>query len=153
MTNKIFLTKAGYVKLTEELSELKINRDRLITNIEEVAQPDESGEDGLASQLKDELELTNDKIAQLEEALEVSKIITEDVSNNIVQVGNSVKITIAGKNAKEFDIVSELEADPSQNKISDTSPLGKALIGKKINEEIVVNAPIGQITYKIVSIK
>lgn len=153
MTNKTFLTKAGFDKLTKELDELKIKRDRLITNIEEVAQPDESGEDGLASQLKDELELTNDKIAQLEEALEVSKIITEDVSNNIVQVGNSVKITVAGKGAKEFDIVSELEADPSQNKISDTSPLGKALIGKKINEEIIVNAPIGQITYKIVSIK
>lgn len=153
MTNKTFLTQAGFDKLTKELDDLKVKRDRLITNIEEVAQPDESGEDGLASQLKDELELTNDKIAQLEEALEVSKIITEDVSNNIVQVGNSVKITVAGKSAKEFDIVSELEADPSQNKISDTSPLGKALIGKKINEEIVVNAPIGQITYKIVSIK
>lgn len=153
MTNKTFLTKEGYDRLSKELEELKAKRNRLITNIEEVAQPDESGEDGLASQLKDELELTNDKIAQLEEALEVSKIITEDISNNIVQVGNSVKITIAGKNAKEFDIVSELEADPSQNKISDTSPLGKALIGKKINEEIVVNAPIGKITYKIVSIK
>lgn len=154
MTNKTLLTKDGYKKLTQELEELKTKRDQLISNIEEVAQPDESGEDGLASQLKAELEVVNDKISELEEALESSEIITDnDNKNGIVQVGSSVKITVAGKSEKQFDIVNELEADPSQNKISDSSPLGKALIGKKVKDEVSVDAPVGKITYKIVSIK
>lgn len=154
MNNKTLLTKDGYKKLTQELDELKVKRDQLISNIEEVAQPDESGEDGLASQLKAELEVVNDKISELEEALESSEIITDSNNkNDIVQVGSSVKITIAGKSEKQFNIVNELEADPSQNKISDSSPLGKALIGKKVKDEVSVDAPIGKITYKIVSIK
>jgi transcription elongation factor GreA len=53
---------------------------------------------------------------------------------------------------KEFNIVSHLEADPMANKISDQSPLGVALIGKKIDDLVEVSAPAGKITYKIVSI-
>lgn len=154
MTNKTLLTKDGYKKLSQELLDLEQKRDHLITQIEEVAQPDESGEDSLASQLKDELELINDKIAELEETLEVSKVIDGDVpKTGLVQIGSKVKVKIAGKTEKEFDIVSELESDPNQNKISDNSPIGKALIGKKVNEEFEVDAPVGKITYKIVSIK
>lgn len=154
MTNKTLLTEDGYKKLTQELRELEEKKNHLISEIEDVAQPDESGEDGLASQLKAELELVNDKIAELEEALETSQIITDgDNKTGVVQVGSSVRITIAGKNEKEFNIVDELEADPSNNKISDSSPLGKALIGKKIKDEVSVDAPVGKITYKIVSIK
>jgi transcription elongation factor GreA len=154
MTNKTLLTKDGYKKLSQELLDLEAKRDHLITQIEEVAQPDESGEDSLASQLKDELELINDKITELEETLEVSKVIDGDApKTGLVQIGSKVKVKIAGKTEKEFDIVSELESDPTQNKISDNSPIGKALIGKKVNEEIIIDAPVGKITYKIVSIK
>jgi len=146
------LTSEGFRQLQAELVELQAKADHLVGQIEEVAQPDESGEDGLASQLKAELEVVNSKITAIEEALENSEIISGSISKKAVSLGHKVKIKISGKAEKEFHIVSELEADPSANKISDQSPLGQALIGKKLNDEIEVEAPIGKLTYKIVSI-
>lgn len=152
MTNKTQLTQEGYDKLLAELVLLKDRKNHLITQIEEVAQPDESGEDGLATQLKDELELIDEKIADIEEAVEMSQIIIKKINEDKITLGSKVKINISGGKEKEFYIVDEIEADPTNNKISDVSPLGIALMGKKINDVVTVNAPVGKITYKIVSI-
>lgn len=152
MNNKRLLTKDGYDQLNRQLIDLKKKQDHLITQIEEVAQPDESGEDGLVTQLKEELELTNNKIDEIQESLELSEVISGKVSRESIQVGSRVKIKVSSA-TKEFHIVSNLESDPSSSKISDQSPLGKALIGKKINDEIEVDAPVGKIVYKIISIK
>lgn len=152
MSHKKLLTKEGYSQLTQQLVDLKKKQDHLITQIEEVAQPDESGEDGLVTQLKEELELTNGKIDEIQESLEISEIISDKVNSDSIQVGSKVKIKVSSS-TKEFHIVSQLESDPLANKISDQSPLGKALIGKKINEEIEVDAPVGKIIYKVVSIR
>jgi len=151
--NKTMLTQAGYDKLKAELLVMKEKHDRLVAEIEDVAQPDESGEDGLATQLKEELEVLNSKIDEVEEALEVAQIITDKpLQKKTVVVGSTVKVKISSKGEKQFSIVSHLESDPSNSKISDQSPLGQALIGKKLHDEIEVDAPIGKITYKIVSI-
>lgn len=152
MSTKRLLTKDGYNQLTQQLVDLKKKQDHLIGQIEDVAQPDESGEDGLVTQLKEELELTNNKIGEIEESLEVSEIISDKVNNDSVQVGSKVKIKVSSS-TKEFHIVSHLESDPASSKISDQSPLGRALIGKKINDEIEVEAPVGKIIYKVVSIR
>lgn len=152
MSSKRLLTKEGYTQLTQQLVELKKKQDHLISQIEDVAQPDESGEDGLVTQLKEELELTNNKIDEIEESLEISEIISNKVTSDSIQVGSRVKIKVSSS-TKEFHIVSHLESDPASSKISDQSPLGKALIGKKINDEIEVDAPVGKIIYKVVSIK
>jgi len=146
------LTKEGHAQLVSELTSLKDRADRLITEIEEVAQPDESGEDSLASQLKAELEVVNSKIASIESVLENFEIISGKNNSNTVQVGSKVKIKISGNSERIFYVVGELEADPSSGKISSQSPLGLALIGKKVNEEFKVDAPVGKLTYKIVSI-
>ncbi len=150
--NKTLLTQEGYEKLSVELSQLKDKQNHLITQIEEVAQPDESGEDGLATQLKEELEVVNNKIGDIEEALEMAEIITSVPSKTNVEVGSKVTIRISGKLEKQFHVVDHMESDPSLNKISNQSPLGQALMGKRINDEIEVDAPVGKITYKIVSI-
>lgn len=153
MTSKTALTQEGYDKLVVELSDLQQKKERLITQIEEVAQPDEAGQDALAVQLKEELEVINDKIDSLEEALENPQIINGQTSSNgLVQIGNRVTIKISGNSTKEFHLVSHLEADPTQNKVSDQSPLGLALIGRKVGDSLEVDAPVGKLTYKIVSI-
>ena len=152
MSQKNLLTQEGYNSLAEQLNDLKKKQEHLITQIEDVAQPDESGEDGLATQLKEELEVVNDKIDGLEVALEDSKIISGECKRNQVEVGCIVKIKISGNSTKQFSIVTHLEADPNANKISDKSPLGVALLGKKINDKVEVSAPAGKIIYKIVSI-
>jgi len=150
--NKNQLTAAGFQKMQIELKELQAKADELIAKIEEVAQPDESGEDSLASQLKAELEVVNSKIAAFEEVLENYEIVSENTSSNIVQIGSKVKVKIANSSERIFNLVGEFEADPTVNKISSQSPLGVALMGKKLNDEFEVEAPVGKLTYKIVSI-
>ena len=151
MNPKNLLTKSGQQDLEKQLVELKKKQEHLITQIEDVAQPDESGEDGLASQLKEELEVTNNKIDEIEEMLENSQVVSDKTTFDSIQVGCKVKVKIANT-TKEFSIVNQLESDPTLNKISDQSPLGKALVGKKVGDEIEVDAPVGKIIYKIVSI-
>jgi len=146
------LTKEGHEQLVTELVNLKDWADRLITKIEEVAQPDESGEDSLASQLKAELEVVNSKIASIENVLDNFEIISGNNKSSTVQIGSKVKIKILGNSERIFYVVGELEADPSSGKISSQSPLGLALIGKKVNEKFEVAAPAGKLTYKIISI-
>ncbi len=146
------LTKEGHAQLVSELANLKDWADHLITKIEEVAQPDESGEDSLSSQLKAELEVVNSKIASIESVLENFEIITEKPNSDVVQIGSKVKIKISGNSERTFYVVGELEADPSSDKISSQSPLGLAIMGKKVNEKFEVEAPAGKLTYKIVSI-
>jgi len=146
------LTQEGHAQLVNELADLNSKADQLIAKIEEVAQPDESGEDSLASQLKAELEVVNAKISSIEEVLENFEIITDNKSSDFVQVGSKVKIKISGNSERVFHLVGEFEADPSVNKISSLSPLGIAMMGKKVRDQFEVDAPAGKLTYKIVSI-
>jgi transcription elongation factor GreA len=146
------LTKEGLQQIQDDLSNLQKKADHLITQIEEVAQPDESGEDSLASQLKVELEVVNSKIASLEEVLENYEIVTTKKTSKTVQIGSKVKTKIVGNGERTFYIVGEFEADPSQNKVSSSSPLGVAMIGKKAKDEFVIDAPGGKVTYKIIAI-
>lgn len=147
------LTQEGFEKLKLELAQLNEKASQLVDRLEEVAQPDESGEDSLASQLKAELEVVNDKISGYEEVLANIEIVKSNASKTNVAVGSSVKVKISGKTEKEFQLVSEFESDPTTNKISDQSPLGVALLGKKVGQEFQIDAPVGKLTYKIVSIK
>jgi transcription elongation factor GreA len=146
------LTQEGHQQLIVELANLNSHADQLIAKIEEVAQPDESGEDSLVSQLKAELEVINSKIASIEEVLDNFEIITGKNTSHTVQVGSKVKIKISGNSERVFHLVGEFEADPTANKISSQSPLGIAMIGKKIHDQFEVEAPAGKLTYKIVSI-
>lgn len=146
------LTKEGYEQLATELANLNNRADQLIAKIEEVAQPDESGEDSLASQLKAELEVVNSKIASIEDVLDNFEIISGKISSDTVQIGSKVKIKISGNSERVFHVVGEFEADPAVNKISAQSPLGVAMMGKKVRDQFEVEAPAGKLTYKIVAI-
>ena len=150
MTTK--LTKQGLTKLEEKLKSLKEKQEVLITRIEEVAQPDESGQDNLAIQLKEELEIVNTRIEEIKKALESVEIIGEGSNIDSVQLGTRVTMELSGKKRVEFNIVDELETDPLRNNISDKSPLGQALLGKKVNQMVDFQAPVGKLTYKIVNI-
>jgi len=152
MNQQVLLTKEGFQQLSNELEELKEKQTRLIDQIEEVAQPDESGEDGLAHQLKEELEVVDGKIDELSQVLTTSKVISRKNNCDSVQIGCRVSVKVNKKDRKEFLIVSHLESDPHVSKISDQSPIGQALMGKKVNEEFEVDTPAGKMTYKIVSI-
>jgi len=150
MTTK--LTEQGLLKLEKKLKTLREKRELLITRIEEVAQPDESGEDTLAIQLKEELEIVNSKIDEIEDALKSVEIIGQGNDIDSVQLGTKVSMTLSSNKKVTFDIVDELETDPLKNKISDKSPLGQALLGKRINDFVDFEAPVGRLIYQITDI-
>lgn len=99
---------------------------------------------------KQDLAFIDGRIAELEIVLHEAKVISSH-STKKVDVGCKVTLVI-GKKREIFTIVGEWEADPLQKKISHSSPLGKALIGKKVGEQVEVEAPAGKINYKILTI-
>ena len=148
---KILLTADGLKSVREELKAQEAKREQLVEKIEDVSQPGEFGEDILVSQLKQELELVEERISSLEETLGCAQVISGAQSNGCVALGNKVKIS-SPASTHQFCIVSHLEADPTKNKISNESPLGQSLLGKKVGEKVEINAPVGKIVYKIISI-
>jgi transcription elongation factor GreA len=103
---------------------------------------------------REELSFVDGRIEELEEILKQVIIIADQasVSPNQVKLGSKVTVRHNG-NKTIYHVVGEWEADPAELKISHESPLGKALLGKKIGESVEVAAPAGKVTYTIVSIK
>jgi len=102
---------------------------------------------------KESLAFIDERIVEIEEILKSAKIV--DDSNHIraeVELGETVIVENNGQQAR-FTIVGEYEADPTNGKLSSSSPIGKALLGKKIGNEVEIKVPAGKIVYKIVDIK
>ncbi len=148
---KLQLTKESFVKLSKELKDAKIKEQDLLAKIEYNSESDEEGENPLAVQLKEELELVSAHIEELEEGLLKAEIVTEKKKYDTVQLGADVTVKV-GRSQKTFSIVSHFESNPSLNKISQNSPLGLALSGKKVGETAELTAPAGKVSYTIVAI-
>ncbi|HIP87766.1 MAG TPA: transcription elongation factor GreA, partial [Anaerolineales bacterium] len=93
------------------------------------------------------------RILELEELLRRAEIIEEEASDGIVRVGSRVTIVEGDGPPERYHIVGPAEASPSEGKISYESPLGKALMGHRVGDEVTVNAPGGALTFRIVEIK
>jgi len=150
---KIQLTKNGFEKLKQELEELKTKtKEEVLRRLNQARSMGDLSENSAYSSAKEELNLVEGRIAELEEILKNAQIVEENQNKNIVQVGSSVLVEINGK-IEKFEIVGEFEADPLNKKLSHTSPIGKALTGKKAGQWVEVEVPAGKIRYKIVEIK
>jgi transcription elongation factor GreA len=104
------------------------------------------------TQAKQDLAFTEGRIQELEGVLSKAQIIAEDNCNHKqVDLGCKVTVGINGKKSV-FHLVGEWEADPTNQKISHESPLGQALIGKKVGEKVEIDAPAGKLTYTVLSI-
>jgi transcription elongation factor GreA len=149
----IQLTKTGFEKLKQELEELKTKtKEEVLKRLNQARSMGDLSENSAYSSAKEELNLVEGRIAELEEILKNAKIVEEIKDKTTVQLGSSVVVEINGKKEK-FEIVGEFEADPLNKKLSHTSPIGKALVGKKIGEWVEVEVPAGKIRYKIVEIQ
>lgn len=147
------VTKDGFEALEKELNEKLQKREELLKMIEELrALGDTSESEGLT--LAQETYQSNEKsIAELRRTISKAEI-TDSTSNN-GKVGIGSKVTVKSEqNGKEvFFIVGGAESNPLEMKISASSPIGSALVGKKIGEKITVNLPKKDIQYEIVSIE
>jgi len=150
---KVQLTNQGFEKLKNELEELKNKtKQEVLTRLNQARAMGDLSENSAYSAAKEELNLIEGRIAELEEILKNAEIVEGNNNKNTVQVGSSVVVEINGKKEK-FEIVGEFEADPLNKKLSHTSPIGQALTGKKVGDWVEVEVPAGKIKYKIVEIK
>ena len=154
--NDVILTQEGYDNLDKELNYLKTEKRAEIAERIKVAlgfgDLSENSEYDEAKTAQAENEV---KIAELENKLRHAKIIDEkEIDTDTVQIGNTVKVLDIEFNEEvEYTIVGSTEVNLAENKISNESPLGEALLGAKKNETVDVNAPAGVMQYKILDIK
>ncbi len=156
MAKEIILTPQGYKKLKEEIEHLSVEkRHEVAERIRTAREFGDIAENAEYDDAKNEQALLEHRIAILEERLRSAKVITKrDISTDVVSVGSHVRLRdVAAKKTFEYHIVGSAEADPSANRLSNESPVGKALIGKKKGETVEVAAPRGSRKFKILEIK
>jgi transcription elongation factor GreA len=146
------ITKKGLEVLKTELQILvEKKRPNLVIRLSEARAAGDLAENSDYHNAKEELEFLDGRIAELDDVIENSTIINGDDVRGTVSVGNAVKVKVNGI-TQEFHIVGEWEADPVAKKISHTSPLGQALVGKKKGAKVEVEAPAGKIVYEIIEV-
>jgi transcription elongation factor GreA len=152
--NKYYLTKEKLEELKKELEHLKSEgRKEIARQLKTAKEYGDLSENAEYSQAKDDQAILEIRISELEDMIR-NAIIIETGSKkekDKVSVGSKVVLKKDNKNY-EYLIVGEAEADPSSGKISNNSPLGKVLLGKKVGDEVIVEAPMGKIKYKILKI-
>lgn len=153
---EVILTQEGYNNLEKELNFLKTEKRADIAERIKVALGfGDLSENSEYDEAKNAQAANEIKIAELEEKIKYAKIIDEsEIDTEVVQVGNKVKVLDTEFDETiEYTIVGSTEVDTKNNKISNESPIGKALLGKKRNNIVEVQAPVGIIKLKILSIK
>jgi len=153
MSEQKFITAEGLEKIKQELDERKNTRRKEITHrIEEAIKLGDLSENAEYHEAKDDQGMNEARIRELEEIIKSSEIIkTTDISKNNINLGTKLKATSNGKEY-DFTIVGANEANPGEGLISNESPLGKAMIGKKKGDQVEVETPAGKISYKITNI-
>ena len=152
---EVILTQEGYDKLEKELEYLKTEkRVEIAERIKVALGFGDLSENSEYDEAKNAQADNEVKIAELENKLRYAKVIDEkDIDTKTVQIGNTVKLhDIEFDEDVEYTIVGSTEVNLAENKISNESPIGKALLGAKKGETVEVEAPAGVIEYKILSI-
>ncbi len=152
----VLLTPEGMNRLQEELDTLRTDKRREVA--ERIAHAREFGdiaENSEYDDAKNEQAMVEQKIAQLEERLSRARLIEkEDVPKGVVAIGTRVRLRdLDAKQTIEYVIVGSAEANPAESKLSNESPVGKAIIGRKKGETVEVAAPRGSMKYKIMDVK
>jgi transcription elongation factor GreA len=153
---EVILTPEGYERLKHEIEELStVKRREVAERIRVAREFGDIAENAEYDDAKNEQMLLEHRIATLEERLRDARVITKkDIAKDVVSVGSHVKLRdVDAKKTFEYYIVGSAEANPSENKLSNESPVGKAIIGHKKGETVVVVAPRGKMKFKILEIK
>lgn len=150
--NTVLVTKEGLEKLKKEFDELILKKQLAVDRVAKAREMGDLSENAEYSSARDELAFIEGRTAELEEMMKSIKTVDSGGKKNKVDVGCQVTVSIKGKK-EVFRVVGEWEANPMEKKISHVSPLGRALIGKKVGDKAEVEAPIGKITYTIMGIE
>lgn len=144
-------TKEGYEKIKEEYQKLLEKRPQVLIRLVAAREQGDLSENAGYHASKDELGKIDRRVRELKLLIRYGEVVESQTSGQ-VGIGNTVKVE-SGSNISEFKIVGRLEADPKSGKLSEVSPIGSALIGKKVGDEIEIEIPDGKISFKITEIK
>ena len=153
---EVILTAEGYERLKQEIDYLRTDKRREVADRIRVAREfGDIAENAEYDDAKNEQAMLEHKIAQLEERLLNARVIdAAEISKDVVSIGTKVKLKDMETNKSvEYVIVGSAEANPSQSKLSNESPVGKAIIGHKKGDVVEVAAPRGKLTFKILGIE
>lgn len=149
---EIFLTQAGLDKLKEEYKELtEVKRKDVTERISKAREFGDLSENSEYDTAREEQSFTEGRILEIEEILKHATVISDKTRHNIVEMGSKIKVDVNGKK-EEFSIVSSVEANPSEGKISNESPVGQALLGSKVGDIVKVTTSVTS-TYKVLDVK
>lgn len=149
---KVYLTKEGLKKLREERDQLvDVRRKEVAEKLQKARELGDISENAAYDAARDEQAFVEGRIEELEDILKRVELV-ENGKAGVIVVGSRVRVHLDG-DEQEFQIVGAPEANPTGGKISHESPLGRALLGKKVGEKVAVEAPVGKLTYHILEIK
>ena len=152
---EIFVTEEGFKNLQDELEYLKVTkRKEVVASIKQAISFGDLSENSEYDEAKNEQAEVEKRINEIENLLTTVKIIKNDENTEVVNVGKTVRVyDYEFEEEEEYKIVGPTEVDIAQNMISDESPLGKALLGKKAGDEVTFEAPGGMLKVKLISIE
>ena len=155
MTDQSYLTAQGAEKLKAELAELKgPRRDEMAQRLRSAIQMGDLSENADYHKAKEDQGFLEGRIKELEYLLHNAVIVDiSEVSRDSVQVGTRITIQEEGEDPETYLMVGASEADPRNGRISNESPIGQALFGKKVGETAIAETPGGQIKFKILKIE
>ena len=153
MNNKpTYISREGLEKLRHELEEMvSVRRPEIAQRIHDAKEHGDLTENAEYEDAKNEQAFVEGRIQMLEALIKNATLIDEHHSNDHVQIGSTVKLS-GPDGSQTFTIVGSTEAKPTEGRISNESPVGRALLGKKKGEKVVVKVPAGDFTYKVISI-
>jgi len=151
MKKQFYLTQEGIDELKAELGGLTAQRGPIAERIKTAREFGDLSENAEYSSARQEQERVEGRIAEIENILQNVEVIKKPKGDSKVQLGS--KVTLKDGDTKTFQVVGTVEADPLNGKISDESPIGKALLGKKVGDEVEIKtAADSHHSYKIVEI-
>ena len=152
MKKQFRLTKDGIDELQKELAFMIARRGDFADSIKTAREPGDLSENAEYHAAKDDHERNEGRIAEIDAILSNAELIKKPKGDSKVQLGSVVVLKGTGGKTKDFQVVGTVEADPLSGKISDESPIGKALLGKSVGEDVEIVTPIETATYKVASI-
>lgn len=150
----VFLTAEGLEKIRQELEFLiTVKRPEVAEAIHSAKEEGDISENSAYDAAKEQQAFVEGKIMQLEQMLKNAAIIESQVATGVVRLGSYVKVVERGtKDEEQYQIVGSAEADPAKGRISNESPVGKQLMGKKKGDQVLVKTPAGERQLRLIDV-
>lgn len=152
MSDQYNLSQEGYDNLLKEVDELKnVKRPKAVERLATARAMGDLSENSEYVAAKDDLGFIDSRIMEIDQIVQNTNIVQHHSGESAIQIGN--KVVVESNGSEElYHIVGEFEADITAGKISESSPIGKALLGAKVGSTVSVEIPAGSVTYKVVKV-